>query len=188
MKHIILKSAALALISMAAVSCADDLNISPIDPQTSPSYKVEELLAKQYGTLGLTGQKGPDGNADMGTDEGESGFYRTVFNLNELNSDEVLWAWQDNQDIMPITNMAWTSASPRVNWCYQRLAYDITLHNQFISEQTGKLPDDEVAEVRFLRCLNYYHFLDLFHKAPFKVEFNGDLPTEKSGVYPVGDD
>lgn len=182
MKHIILKSAALALISMAAVSCADDLNISPIDPQTSPSYKVEELLAKQYGTLGLTGQKGPDGNADMGTDEGESGFYRTVFNLNELNSDEVLWAWQDNQDIMPITNMAWTSASPRVNWCYQRLAYDITLHNQFISEQTGKLPDDEVAEVRFLRCLNYYHFLDLFHKAPFKVEFNGDLPTEKSGV------
>lgn len=182
MKHIILKSAALALISMAAVSCADDLNISPIDPQTSPSYKVEELLAKQYGTLGLTGQKGPDGNGDMSTDEGESGFYRTVFNLNELNSDEVLWAWQDNPDIMPITNMAWTSASPRVNWCYQRLAYDITLHNQFISEQTGKLPDDEVAEVRFLRCLNYYHFLDLFHKAPFKVEFNGDLPTEKSGV------
>lgn len=142
---------------MAAVSCADDLNISPIDPQTSPSYKVEELLAKQYGTLGLTGQKGPDGNGDMSGDEGESGFYRTVFNLNELNSDEVLWAWQDNPDIMPITNMAWTSASQRVNWCYQRLAYDITLHNQFISEQTGKLPDDEVAEVRFLRCLNYYH-------------------------------
>ena len=95
---------------------------------------------------------------------------------------ETLWAWQDNEDIAPITNMAWTSASPRVNWCYQRLAYDVTLHNQFISEQTGKLPDDEIAEIRFLRALNYFEFLDLFRRAPFKLEFNGELPEEKVGV------
>lgn len=182
MKHIILKSAALAFLTLGTMSCADDLNISPIDPQTSPTYDVKQLLAKQYASLGLTGQKGPDGNGDMSGDEGESGFYRTVFNLNELNTDEILWAWQDNEDIAPITNMAWTSASPRVNWCYQRLAYDVTLHNQFISEQTGKLPDDEIAEIRFLRALNYFEFLDLFHRAPFKLEFNGEFPVEKVGV------
>lgn len=182
MKHIILKSAALAFLTLGTMSCADDLNISPIDPKTSPTYNVDELLAKQYGTLGLTGQKGPDGDGDMSGNEGESGYYRTVFNLNELNSDEILWAWQDNEDMAPITNMAWTSASPRVNWCYQRLAYDITLHNQFISEQTGKLSDDKIAEIRFLRCLNYFQFLDLFHRAPFKLEFNGKLPVEKVGV------
>lgn len=182
MKHIILKSAALAFLTLGTMSCADDLNISPIDPKTSPTYNVDELLAKQYGTLGLTGQKGPDGDGDMSGNEGESGYYRTVFNLNELNSDEILWAWQDNEDMAPITNMAWTSASTRVNWCYQRLAYDITLHNQFISEQTGKLSDDQIAEIRFLRCLNYFQFLDLFHRAPFKLEFNGELPVEKVGV------
>lgn len=182
MKHIILKSAALAFLTLGTMSCADDLNISPIDPKTSPTYNVDELLAKQYGTLGLTGQKGPDGDGDMSGNEGESGYYRTVFNLNELNSDEILWAWQDNEDMAPITNMAWTSASTRVNWCYQRLAYDITLHNQFISEQTGKLSDDKIAEIRFLRCLNYFQFLDLFHRAPFKLEFNGELPVEKVGV------
>lgn len=182
MKHIILKSAALAFLTLGTMSCADDLNISPIDPKTSPTYNVDELLAKQYGTLGLTGQKGPDGDGDMSGNEGESGYYRTVFNLNELSSDEILWAWQDNEDIIPITNMAWTSASTRVNWCYQRLAYDITLHNQFISEQTGKLSDDKIAEIRFLRCLNYFQFLDLFRRAPFKLEFNGKLPVEKVGV------
>ena len=42
---------------------------------------MKQLLAKQYASLGLTGQKGPDGNGDMSGDEGESGFYRTVFNL-----------------------------------------------------------------------------------------------------------
>lgn len=172
----------MAFLTMGMVSCADDLNISPIDPQTSSSYKVEELLAKEYGTLGLTGQKGPDGNGDISGNEGESGYYRTVFNLNELNSDEILWAWQDNEDIAPITDMAWTSASVRVNWCYQRLAYNITLYNQFISEQTGKLSADQIAEIRFLRALNYFQFLDLFHKAPFKDAFNSELPKEKAGA------
>ena len=102
MKHIILKSAALAFLTLGTMSCADDLNISPIDPQTSSSYDVKQLLAKQYASLGLTGQKGPDGNGDMSGDEGESGFYRTVFNLNELNTDEIIWAWQDNEDMAMI--------------------------------------------------------------------------------------
>ena len=65
MKHIILKSAALAFLTLGTMSCADDLNISPIDPQTSSSYDVKQLLAKQYASLGLTGQKGPDGNGAM---------------------------------------------------------------------------------------------------------------------------
>ena len=46
-------------------------------------------LAKQYATLGLTGQKGPAGSADLSCDEGESGFIRTIFNLQELMTDEI---------------------------------------------------------------------------------------------------
>lgn len=182
MKHILLKTIALAVLAVGMTSCADELNIKSIDPHSSTSYNPEQLLAKQYATLGLTGQKGPAGNGDLSCDEGESAFYRTVFNLQELNSDEILWAWQDNEDIAPITNMAWTSASSRVNWCYQRLAYDITLYNQFISAETGKMSDDVIAEVRFLRALHYTEFLDLFHRAPFKVTFDTNLPTEKVGT------
>ena len=181
MRNIFLKTAVAGFLCLGLGSCADDLNISSIDPQSSPSYDADGLLAKQYATLGLTGQTGPSGNGDMSQDEGESGFYRVMFNLEELCTDECIWAWQTDTDIPAITNIAWNSSSVRCNWAYQRLAYDITLHNQFISEQTGKMDDDIIAEVRFLRCLNYYYFLDLFHKAPFKDTFSGDLPVEKAG-------
>lgn len=181
MRNILIKTAVAGFLCLGLASCADDLNISSIDPQSSPSYDADGLLAKQYATLGLTGQTGPAGKGDMSQDEGESGFYRVIFNLQELCTDEVIWAWQTDTDIPAITNIAWNSSSVRANWAYQRLAYDITLHNQFISEQTGKMSDDVIAEVRFLRCLNYYYFLDLFHKAPFKDTFNSELPVEKTG-------
>ena len=181
MKKIFIKTAMASMLCMGFVSCADELNIKSIDPQSSPTYTAEGLLAKQYATLGLTGQKGPAGSADLSGDEGESGFIRTVFNLQELMTDEILWAWQDNEGIAAITHMNWDKSNARVNWAYQRLIFDITLYNQFISEQTGKMSEDKIAEVRFLRALNYYYFLDLYRKAPFKETFDSNLPIEKSG-------
>ena len=181
MKKIFIKTAMASMLCMGFVSCADELNIKSVDPLNHPTYNVEGLLAKQYATLGLTGQKGPAGVADLSCDEGESGFIRTIFNLQELMTDETLWAYQENPGIAPITNMDWTKDNVRVNWAYQRLSFDITLYNFFISEQTGSLSEDKIAEVRFLRALNYYYFLDLFRKAPFKDTFNDNLPTEKSG-------
>ena len=181
MKKIFLKTAMASMLCMGFVSCADELNIKSIDPQSTPTYSVEGLLAKQYATLGLTGQKGPAGSADLSCDEGESGFIRTIFNLQELMTDETAWAYQNDPDIAPITNLSWKSSNGRVNWAYQRLIFDITLYNQFITEQSGSLSEDKIAEVRFLRALNYYYFLDLFRKAPFKLTFDDSLPTEKSG-------
>ena len=181
MKKIFITTAMASMLCMGFVSCADELNIKSIDPQSSPSYTVDGLLAKQYATLGLTGQKGPAGSADLSGDEGESGFIRTIFNLQELMTDETAWAYQNDNAIAPITNFSWNSGNDRVNWAYQRLIFDITLYNQFIFEQSGSLSEDRIAEVRFLRALNYYYFLDLFRKAPFKDTFDNNLPTEKSG-------
>ena len=181
MKKIFLKTAMASMLCMGFVSCADELNIKSIDPQSTPTYSVEGLLAKQYATLGLTGQKGPAGSADISGNEGETGFIRTIFNLQELMTDETAWAYQNDPDIAPITNLSWKSSNGRVNWAYQRLIFDITLYNQFITEQSGSLSEDKIAEVRFLRALNYYYFLDLYRKAPFKLTFDDSLPTEKSG-------
>ena len=183
MKKIFIKTAMASMLCMGFVSCADELNIKSIDPQSSPTYTVQGLLAKQYATLGLTGQKGPDGSSDFSTGdpEGEYGFIRTVFNLQELMTDETLWAYQSNEGIAQITSMDWDKNNKRVNWAYQRLSFDITQYNFFISEQSGILSEDKIAEVRFLRALNYYYFLDLYRKAPFKDTFDDNLPTEKSG-------
>ena len=181
MKKIFITTAMASMLCMGFVSCADELNIKSVDPLNHQTYTVEGLLAKQYATLGLTGQKGPAGLQDISGDEGETGFIRTVFNLQELMTDETLWAYQGNEGITQITCMDWDKNNPRVNLAYQRLSFNINQYNFFITEQSGSLSGDQIAEVRFLRALNYYYFLDLYRKAPFKDTFDSNLPTEKSG-------
>ena len=180
MKKIFFKSIAAAVLTVGLTGCVNDLDISSIDPQSSPSTDPMGVLAKCYSTLGLTGQAGPAGKGDLSDDEGESGFYRTTFNLQELPTDECAWAWQDNQDIPQLTYMQWNSSSVRVQWAYTRLTYDITLFNSYLQQ----VEDNEAnrlyrAEVRFLRALHYWYLLDLFGKVPFKTEFNiTELPVE----------
>ena len=180
MKKIFFKSIAAAVLTVGLTGCVNDLDISSIDPQSSPSADPMGVLAKCYSTLGLTGQAGPAGKGDLSDDEGESGFYRTTFNLQELPTDECAWAWQDNQDIPQFTYMQWNSSSVRVQWAYTRLTYDITLFNSYLQQ----VEDNEAnrlyrAEVRFLRALHYWYLLDLFGKVPFKTEFNiTELPVE----------
>ena len=61
------------------------------------------------------------------------------------------------------------------------------LCNFYLQNTAGKADDANYkyyrAEVRFLRALYYWYFLDLWHKAPFKDENNSmnDLPVEKVG-------
>lgn len=181
----IFASALLVAAIFGTTSCINDLDMSPIDPQFKPSFDQNDVFVKEYALLGLTGQKGPAGSQDLdGQDEGESGFYRTIFNCNELPSDECVWAWQTDVDIPQLTNIGWNSSSIRTEWVYVRLGYNITQLNFFMDQTEGKT-DEETArqrsEVRFLRALHYFYFLDLFGKAPFKEHFNNDLPVEKKG-------
>ena len=187
MRHIFAKTAIAGLLVLGMTSCANDLNISSIDPQTSASYEDMELLAKVYGTLGLTGQKGPAGSGDISSDEGESGFYRTTFNLETLPTDECNWAWQTDTDIPQITGISWNANSARTQWAYQRLGFNVLLCNFYLQNTAEKADQADYkyyrAEVRFLRALYYWYFLDLWHKAPFKDENDSmsDLPVEKAG-------
>ena len=158
MKHILIKSAFVGLLALGATSCVNDLNISSIDPQTSTTYDDMQLLSKIYSTIGLTGQKGPSGSGDISSDEGESGFYRTTFNLQELPTDECNWAWQTDTDIPQITGIRWNSSSDRTQWCYQRLGFNLTLYNFYLQETANRAEDENYklyrAEVRFLRALH----------------------------------
>ncbi len=98
MKKIFIKTAMASMLCMGFVSCADELNIKSIDPQSSPQHiRYEGLLAKQYATLGLTGQKGPAGSADYELAmRVKADLSVPVFNLQELMTDETAWAYQAN--------------------------------------------------------------------------------------------
>lgn len=184
-KYIIGSILGAALMLITFNSCSKDLDISSIDPQSDTTFDQWAMFVKMYSLLGLTGQTGSSGNGDLSSmDEGESGFYRTIFNCEELCSDECLWAWQSDTDIPQLTYISWNSSSQRTEWVYYRLGVNIT-HLNFFLDQTEGLDDSETAlqraEVRFLRALHYYYFLDLFGKAPFKEHYNNDLPVEYAG-------
>ncbi len=183
MKSITSNAIAATVAAIWLSACVNDLNISSIDPQTSSFADDMGLLAKCYSTLGLTGQAGPAGNGDLSDDEGESGFYRTTFNCEELPTDECIWAWQTDTDIPQLTNITWNSSSIRTQWVYTRLTYDITLFNSYLdSVEDSEANRHYRAEVRFLRALHYWYMLDLFGKSPFKDHFDMELPVEMGGA------
>ena len=51
-------AALIAVLSSGVTSCINDLDISPIDPQTGGSFDQQGVFVKGYAMLGVTGQKG----------------------------------------------------------------------------------------------------------------------------------
>lgn len=173
-----------ALLGLSSTSCLQDLNQSIQDEQTNTELDMTQYLAKVYGSLVLTGQQGGAGDPDMSQfDEGNSSFYRRIFEAQELCSDETIWTWQGDASIPELTNIAWNSSVGYNELTYYRIMYNVTLCN-FYLDQTEGTTDAAVkqnrAEVRFIRALMNYYFIDLFGKAPFKEHYSSDLPVEKS--------
>ncbi len=173
-----------ALVGFGSTACMNDLDQSIKDPQTNTELDVTGLLAKVYGSLVLTGQAGGAGNADMSQfDEGNSSFYRRVFEGNELCSDECIWTWQGDTGIPELTNISWNSSHGYNELAYYRFMYNVTLCNFYLEETAGS-NDPQVlqnrAEVRFMRALYNYYFMDFYGKAPYKTVVDETLPVEKS--------
>lgn len=176
--------AAMALVLSAGVtSCVDELSQSIQDPQTNTEFDATGFLAKVYASLVLTGTTGGAGNPDMSQfDEGNSAFYRRIFEANELCSDECIWTWQGDAGTPELTNISWNSSHGYNELTYYRIMYNVTLCNSYL-DQTEGMEDALVlqnrAEVRFMRALYFYYFIDLYGKAPFKEHVSTDLPVEK---------
>ena len=174
--------ASLALIvAVSTTSCVNDLDVTPIDPNLSLEFNQDEVFYKIYATMALTGQKGPDGNGDVaGIDEGTSGFYRLIWNLNQLPSDEALCAWTDPG--IPDLNFAkWSSMHDQITGMYNRLYFDVTLCNHFLEKTEGMSDDKTVrqrAEARFMRALNYYYLIDFFGNVPFALKVTTEAPKQ----------
>ncbi len=172
------------MLSFGLTSCNNTLDIDIEDPQTNTTFDANGMLAKIYGTLHLTGTVGPDGDRDMlGFDEGNSGFYRRVFEANELCSDECIWTWQGDAGIPELTNISWNASHGYNELTYYRLAYNNNLIN-FYLDQTAEDNSAQTlqnrAEVRFLRALFMSHLVDLYGKLPFKEHYGADIPVEMS--------
>ena len=186
----IFKSLLYILSLSIVVSCHDDLNQSPIDPDSFTEENVfasvneaKGALAKLYASLALTGQNGPAGSPDIADiDEGFSQFSRMLFNLNEITTDHAVVGWGD-PGLPDLHGMYWSSSNDFTEAMYYRLAQAVSFSNSFI-KNASELSGDEVnvfiAEARFLRAYAYYNLLDLYGNVPLTTEISTELPTQSN--------
>lgn len=185
-KNIILVIAITSLVT----ACHNDLNLSPIDPDSftqenvfTDAEQAKSALAKLYSALTVTGQEGPTGNPDIADiDEGFSQFSRLMFNLNEVSTDHAVIAW-GSVGLPDIHNQTWSAGNVYSGAMYTRLAQVISFSNSFIANAT-ELTDPEVesfiGEARFLRAYAYYNLMDWFANVPLTTEISIELPQQST--------
>ncbi|WP_282053558.1 RagB/SusD family nutrient uptake outer membrane protein [Maribacter luteus] len=190
MKKIIDKITYILVIALISISCHDDLDQSPIDPDSFTEEDVfanadeaKSALAKLYASLALTGQEGPAGDADISDiDEGTSQFTRMLFTLNELTTDTAVNGWGD-PGLADLHGLYWSSSNDFTEAMYSRLGQEVSFCNSFI-ENAGALSGTEaesfVAEARFLRAYAYYNLIDLYANVPLVTVVETALPEQSS--------
>ncbi|MEZ4839678.1 RagB/SusD family nutrient uptake outer membrane protein [Flavobacterium sp.] len=186
-----LKIIYLFLIFGVIMSCTDDLNVASEDPRTvTPEIlftSVEgykQALAGVYGNLSLTGTGDAGSSFLQGIDAGTSQFGRTLWYLQDLTTDEVVWTYENDEGVAELQRNTWTATNPIVLGFFSRTMAEVAFANDFLNQATPELlasrgindPDDVAeieiykAEARVLRALAYYYMMDVFGKAPFVTE------------------
>lgn len=161
---------ALLLTGSMTTSCVKDLDVENINPQQVTKLDPDALFNKLYSSLVLTGQKGPSDKPDLDGDEGRSQYYRMIWNMNELTTDEAHWYWYKNDLYEGLEKNAYGADDAVSSGLYYRLYFTITLCNYYLDQ----VADDGTAETkarraeaRFLRAYTYYNVMDLYGNATF---------------------
>jgi len=191
MKMNYIKKIALLIPTLLLIACHDDLDQTPIDPDSFTETNVfanadeaKGALAKLYASLALTGQQGPAGQADItGIDEGTSQYSRLLFSLNELTTDNAVVGWGD-PGLPNLHAMNWGAGNDFTTGMYYRLAQEVSFTNSFI-ENAQLLNDNAeveayIAEARFLRAFAYFNLMDLFGSVPLVTVVSTDLPEQST--------
>ena len=179
-------------LALGLVSCVDDLNREPIDPnQITPESAqgyINQIMAKCYSGMAVSGQTGPDGSSDIsGLDGGTSQYTRALFMLQEFTTDESKWIWPD-AGVIDLNTNTWGNGNENIFGTYSRLYTHIAICNDFLRLVSGGMdvPADMQAtveqyklEARALRAMSYYWVLDLFGNGGYVDE------TTDIGVKPI---
>ena len=177
-------------ISATLTSCIGDLNVTPIDPNADTADKVlvdeasfTSFLAGVYTGFATSGYYAANGSPSIsGLDGGASQYFRGLYNLNELTTDEAVNNWND-QTIKNFHWMNWTTSDVFIYAFYSRIFMQVSAANEFIREAkassvTFPQKEEYIAEARVLRALAYYHAIDNFGNVPFADE------TSVVGAFP----
>jgi hypothetical protein len=200
MKKIKFNIICLLFASTAFMSCENDLEITPENPNVflsedffTTENAYQKGLAGVYGNLALTGTDGPESSNIGGIDAGTSQYGRCLWYLQNLTTDEAIWSYEGDGGVRELQRNIWTADNPVIRGMFSRAMFQVALSNEYLRQTTPeKLSGRGVAdqallanivdyrnEVKALRALAYYHLMDLFGKAAFNTE---DQPVAIAGV------
>lgn len=196
-----LLGSAIALGGMMT-ACTGDLDQTPKDPNSTtpgnfsenPREYLQEVMAKCYSSLAVSGQGGPGGDADIsGLDGGTSNWSRVIFMLNEFTTDEVNWIWPD-VGVFDLCTGTWGSSNGNLYGAYGRFYTHIAVCNDFIrsvkenqyglSSEDQAFADQLVREARALRALSYYYVIDFFGNATDAWDVDAEGAIIQYGTVP----
>ncbi|MBO5747483.1 MAG: RagB/SusD family nutrient uptake outer membrane protein [Muribaculaceae bacterium] len=169
--------------SLSFVSCVDDLNVAPKDPNvmTDVSGEMDRVLAECYQGLATSGYNGAGSSIISGGDAGANSFTRAVFVCNELTTDEFAWKQFGDAGQYELATMQFAADNGVMYTTYSRLYTVVALCNEFIrSVDNGKFTLDtpelqnKAAEykrqAKVLRGLCYFYAIDMFGNAGYQDE------------------
>ena len=183
-----LKALAVAAPLLVAAAACTDPTVAPKSTVTGANIwndpnSYAEYMGRLYGGLILTGQVGPNGNADIfNIDEGTSEYLRLFWYMEELPTDEAVIGWGD-PGVPELNTWRWDAGNTISNAMYYRIFYQVVLANEFLRQTTlDKLTARGIstglkaqvqqyhAEARFLRALAYWNGIDFFGSIPLVTE------------------
>lgn len=183
----IIQIACLGVLGFLMNACINTLDTEPLDDEVLNATSIydneaayKQFLAKLYGSLTLTGQRGEAGMPEIAAaDEGTTSFMRTYWSAQEISTDEAINAWGD-PGLVDFNGHNWSDQNLYIQLMYQRIFINISYCNEYIREVgdrvgglSGSLQADVqnyITEARFLRALYYYFALDLWGNVPFVTE------------------
>ena len=155
-------------------------------PKGRDASVLSGLYHDVFDRLVQTGSEMPAGHGDIRyIDEGSSGFYSAMWELNELPGDGGWWNWQD-VGVNEIQQCKHTEANPIIQGAYLRLLHNLVLQNLYLHiADSLQVNAAECAQVRFVRALTAWYLLDLFPSSHFTTlpRIDGNTQMSRHQLY-----
>ena len=171
-------------------SCLGDLDTVPEGGSvTTPEVAwanpatYELFLAKLYACFALSGNNGPNGLDDIaGSDQGETTFTRSYWNLQQLTTDEAICAWSD-EGLNGLMFCNWNSSNRFCELSYNRMMMTIAYCNEYLRNTTDEVIASRGVsadlktkiqsyreQAKAIRAIKYFLLMDLYANVPYVPE------------------
>lgn len=187
--------------SMSLSSCVGDLDLLPTNPNdltaaefpSDPEGYMRKVIADVYMNMSTFGPNGT--NILQSMDGGMSTFQRSLFNLEEVPSDEA--SWIPANDAIPHTFQFGeiTVDETTIRGAFNRMQLICSLANQFIQTDFYLENDTQKAlkaefdrQAKILRSGVYFYLISNFGNVPLNDEkvLIGEIPPQLSSNFEEG--